>query len=121
MSSNEFTIKHTSQIIYTRLSDNSKAYVKYEIENGIMKLLETYTPPQHRGKGIATLLIRYAIDLARKNNLLIKPICSYSIYYFINHPEDRDILVPEYRDLGDQDLKKLFEDARAREREKKGD
>lgn len=119
MNSGEIVIKHTSQVIYTRFNDGSKAYLKYEVENGVMKLLETYTPPQHRGKGIATLLVKYAIDLARKNSLLIKPICSYSIHYFITHPESRDILIPEYRDLSDRELKELFEKARKMEIEGK--
>ncbi len=104
----ELEIKHTSRVIYARLPDNSKAFIKYSVENGVMKLWETYTPPQHRGKGIARRLMEYAVKMARENNWLIEPICSYSVYYFIKHPKERDLLVPEYRNMSDEELKELF-------------
>lgn len=112
-------IKHTSTVIYARLSDNSKAFIRYRVENGVMKLIETYTPLQHRGKGIAKKLMQYAIELAKKNNWLIEPICSYSVYYFIKYPEYRELLVPEYRKMSDEELKELFK--KRLEEEKKKD
>ncbi len=112
-------IKHTSRVIYASLPDGSKAFIRYIVENGVMKLLETYTPPQHRGKGIARRLMDYAVDMARRNNWLIEPICSYSVYYFIKNPEHRDLLVPEVRGLDEEGLKRLFQ--KRLEEEKKKD
>jgi predicted GNAT family acetyltransferase len=106
--SNIVEIRHTSRVIYARLPDNSKAFIRYIVENGVMKLLETYTPPQHRGKGVARRLMDYAVELAIKNNWLIEPICSYSIYYFIKNPDKRKLLVPRYRSMSDEELKELF-------------
>ena len=106
--STDLDIKHTSRIIYAKLSDGSKAYIKYMVENNVMKLLETYTPPQHRGKGIARKLMDYAIKLAKENNWLIEPICSYSVYYFIKNPDKRELLIPQYRKLSEEELKELF-------------
>ncbi len=103
--SEEFEIKHTSSVIYIKLPDGSKAFLGYKVEGGVMKLIETYTPSQHRGKGVARRLIEYAIDLARKQGLLIEPICSYAIYYFMRHPELRNLLIPELRD---SDLNSLY-------------
>jgi len=113
------TIKHTSRVIWTKLEDGSKAFIRYRVENGVMKLLETYTPPQHRGRGIAKQLTKYAVELARKNGWLIEPVCSYSVYYFIKHPEERDILHPKYREMSEEELKKLFKERL--EEEKKED
>jgi len=111
-----YDVKHTSSVIYMKLPDGSKAYIKYSVENGVMKLISTYTPPQHRGKGIAGVLMRYALDMARKNNWLIEPICSYAIHYFMKNPGERDLLVEKYRGLDEEGWKRLFEEALARER-----
>ncbi len=114
----DLEIKHTSRVIYARLPDNSKAFIRYRVEGNVMKLLETYTPPQHRGKGIARKLMDYAVEMARKNKWLIEPICSYSVYYFIKHPEHRDLLVPEIRELGEEGLKELFKKRLEEEKQK---
>ncbi len=87
------------------MPDNSKAYIKYEVKDNRMRLLETYTPPQHRGKGIAKKLMEYAVRLAEERNLFIEPVCSYSVYYFIKNPGKRHLLAPEYRDI---DLEELW-------------
>jgi len=103
--SEELEVRHTSSVIYVKLPDGSKAYLGYRIEGGIMKLIETYTPPQHRGKGIASKLVEYSIKLAMENNWLIEPICSYAVYYFSKHSEFKNLLIPELRN---SDLGKLY-------------
>lgn len=113
-----YVIKHTSTVIYAVMPDNSKAYLKYSINGNVMELLETYTPPQWRGIGIAKKLVEYAIDLARSNNWFIKPVCSFTIGYFIRNPDKRDILVSEYREMSVDELKKIMEE-RLREEESK--
>jgi len=88
-----------------KFNDGSKAFIRYVVEDHVMKLLETYTPPQHRGKGVARKLMEYAIKLARENNWLIEPICSYAIYFFIKNPELKELLIPKLRNT---DLRELF-------------
>ncbi|MEM4601618.1 MAG: GNAT family N-acetyltransferase [Desulfurococcaceae archaeon] len=112
-------VKHTSQVIYVVLEDKSKAYLKYQVEGKVMKLVETYTPPQHRGKGIGNVLVNYAIDLAKSNQWLIEPICSYTIYYFMRNKDKRLALVEEYRDLSEEKWVSLFESAKRREPEQR--
>ncbi|MEM1719381.1 MAG: GNAT family N-acetyltransferase [Desulfurococcaceae archaeon] len=113
-----YVIKHTSQVIYAVLPSGSKAYLKYQVEGNVMKLIETYTPPEFRGRGIATQLVDYAINLAQRNNWLIEPICSYTVYYFMKNREKRGILIERYRNLKEEDWKQLFESARIREKNK---
>ncbi|MEM2025376.1 MAG: GNAT family N-acetyltransferase [Desulfurococcaceae archaeon] len=112
-------VKHTSKVIYVVLEDKSKAYLKYQVEGKVMKLVETYTPPQHRGKGIGNVLVNYAIDLAKSNEWLIEPICSYTIYYFMRNKDKRFVLVEEYRDLSEEKWVSLFESAKRREAEQR--
>jgi predicted GNAT family acetyltransferase len=116
--SSKVEIKHTSQVIYAVLSDKSKAFLKYEVENGVMKLIETYTPPQHRGKGLASELVKYAINLAQFNNWLIEPICSYTVHFFMKNPEYRFILTEKYKNLSEAEWKELLEEAKRRENTK---
>ncbi len=118
MGSVDLVIRHTSTVIYARLSDGSKAYIKYVVEDGVMKLLSTYTPPQHRGKGIAGRLMEYAVRMAEENGWLIEPVCSYAVYWFMKHPEKRHLLVPS---LHGADLEKVFREALERERSKEED
>lgn len=114
---NELEIKHTSSVIYARLPESKeKAWIAYEVEGNVMKLLKTYTPPEYRGKGIAAKLTQYAVELARRNGWVIEPVCSYAIHYFIKHPELRELLKPELRNA---DLRKLFEERLKEEKENK--
>jgi len=121
MASSNYVIKHTSQVIYATLPSGSKAYLKYLVDGNTMKLLETYVPPEFRGKGIAARLLEYAVNLAQSNGWLIEPVCSYAIHYFARNPSKRGILVERYRDLSEEGWKRLFEEARAREAKKGGD
>ncbi|ACL11220.1 GNAT family N-acetyltransferase [Desulfurococcus amylolyticus] len=121
MNGEEYEISHTSTVIYTRLPDGSKAYIRYSVENNVMKLISTYTPPQHRGRGVAGKLMKYAVKLARENKWLIEPICSYAVYFFMKNPGERDVLLEKYRELSDEEWRRLHEEALARERSNEGE
>ena len=113
---NNDIIGHTKRVIYMKFNDGSKAFIRYVVEDHVMKILETYTPPQHRGKGVARKLMEYAIKLARENNWLIEPICSYAIYFFTKNPGLKNLLIPELRNT---DLNELFRKKIEEEKAKK--
>lgn len=119
-SGGDFEVKYTSTVFYIRFSDGSKAFLRYRIENGRMLLIETYTPPQHRGKGAARALVRKAVEVARERGLSLVPVCSYSVYYFIKNPKDRDVLADEYRRMSEGELRAYYEERLRAEREKEG-
>lgn len=119
MRRDEYVIRHTSQVIYAMLPSGGKAYLKYQVEGNVMKLIETYTPPEFRGKGIAAQLVDYAISLARRSNWLIEPVCSYAVYYFMKNQDKRDILVERYRSLEERGWKQLFENTKIEEEMRK--
>ena len=114
----DIVVERKGSVYFVRFGDGSKAYlaVREDLERGIMELVETYTPPQHRGKGVAKALVRKAVEDARAKGLKIVPICSYSVYYFIKHPEERDVLADEFRNMGDEGLRQYFEKRLAEER-----
>jgi predicted GNAT family acetyltransferase len=47
----------------------------------------TFVPVSHRGKGIAGVLIKEALDFAKKHDFRIKATCSAVQTYLRRHPE----------------------------------
>ncbi|MEM2506872.1 MAG: GNAT family N-acetyltransferase [Nitrososphaeria archaeon] len=118
MNNSEFKVECTKTVFYVRLPDKSKAYLRYKVENGIMYLIETYTPPAFRGRGVAKLMIEKAIEYAIKENLKIVPQCSYAIKYFIKYEEKRVLLSEEYKKMSLDDLEKYYQQRLENERQK---
>ena len=57
----------------------------------------TEVPEGHEGKGIGTMLIRFALDAARERGLKVIPICPFFAAYMQKHPEVQDLLDPAWR------------------------
>jgi len=114
-------VKRTSHVFVALTGPGEKPFLRYSInkEQGILQLIETYVPPEQRGKGLAEKLVNEAIKFAVENNLKIEPICSYAVYYFIKHKDKRKLLVDWLREKSDEELKKLFEYRRSLEQSKK--
>lgn len=110
------SVKHTSEVFYIRFEDGSKAYLTYKVDQGKMYLISTYTPPQHRGRGAAKMLVDKAVEMAREKGLEIVPICSYATYYFIKNRELRGLLAQPYRGMSDEELRRYYEQRLEEER-----
>ncbi|MCS7108880.1 MAG: GNAT family N-acetyltransferase [Sulfolobales archaeon] len=119
MVSMDLEVKYTSQVIYVKFGDGSKAFLGYKIEGDKMHLLETYTPPQHRGMGVAKLLIEKALELAKEKGIKVVPVCSYSIQYFMRNPGVRHLLAEPYVNMSDDELSRYYEERLSIERSKK--
>ena len=109
-------VKVSKRYFYIKLPSSEKAYLHYEIKDNVMELLETYTPPAYRGKGLAAKITSYALEYAKEKGLRVKPICSYAIWFFIKHPEYKSLLVDEYRNI---DLEELYRQRISEEKAKK--
>lgn len=107
-SKKDLKVIRTPTVFFMKLANNKKAFLAYRVISNVLELVETYTPPEFRGKGIASLMVKEAIKFAKENNLKIRPVCSYAIDYFRKHPEVRDILVPEYRELSVDEWNDIF-------------
>jgi uncharacterized protein len=68
------------------------AVANYTMANGVMTLTHTETPLQARGQGIASQLIRGALEDIRARGLKVVPGCAFVRAYVIKHPEFRDLL-----------------------------
>lgn len=83
--------KQNSSFVLT--IENLSAYVSYSLDDRIMDLYITYTPPQLRGKGLAEKLVRAALDYAKENNLRVIPTCSYVRIFIERYPEYKSLTV----------------------------
>ena len=50
-------------------------HIEFNIVNGVMKITHTEVDKEHSGKGIATELVKIAVEYARHKNLKVKPLC----------------------------------------------
>lgn len=51
--------------------------ITWAIKDGIMTINHTGVDANHQGKGLAAQLVDRAVELARKEKLMIDPLCPY--------------------------------------------
>ncbi|MFO1101821.1 MAG: GNAT family N-acetyltransferase [Methylocystis sp.] len=71
-------------------ADGETALAYYRIDNGVMVFTSTQTPPRLRGQGVASELIRNALQFACARGLKVKGDCSFVADYLRRHPESAD-------------------------------
>lgn len=67
--------------------DGQTAYVEYEPGAGSIAITHTIVPPEIGGRGIASELVRFALEYAREQGLKVDPQCSYADTWMRRHPE----------------------------------
>lgn len=73
-------------------ADGEVAVANYRLDDGVMTFFHTETPVHLQGRGIASQLIRGALDEARARGLKVKLRCSSVGNYMARHPETHDLL-----------------------------
>ncbi len=69
-----------ARITWTRGNDN------------LIVLTHTFVSPELRGQNIAGKLLKATVEMAREENLKIKPVCSYAVVKLTRNDEYKDIL-----------------------------
>ena len=59
--------------------------------DGVLDYAHTYVPPQHRGGGTASRLVRFALDTAREEGFSVIPSCPFVAKLMDEHPEYESI------------------------------
>jgi predicted GNAT family acetyltransferase len=67
-------------------------FVQYNMRGGRLILLHTETSDEFSGRGLATQLVRGALDDARRRNLRVVPICPFVEGYIERHHEYDDLV-----------------------------
>lgn len=83
-----FSIRHNSaQSRYETEVDGHLSCVEYTLDGNRLTLTHTFVPPELRGRGIAEVLVRTALDSARAAGRRVVPQCSYVARFIAKHPE----------------------------------
>ena len=66
--------------------------IQYSLRGGRLILVHTEIKDEFEGHGLASQLVRGALDDARRRNLRIVPICPFVESYLERHPDDDDLV-----------------------------
>jgi predicted GNAT family acetyltransferase len=75
--------------------DGQLAIAAYEPRGGALAFTHTLVPEALGGRGIASRLIKAALDDARAQGLKVVPICEFVAAYIDKHPEEQDLLAAD--------------------------
>ena len=67
------------------------AFANYRLAPGVVIITHTETPPVLRGRGIASRLVKGALEQIRADGLKVVAGCSFVADYLRDHPEFSDI------------------------------
>ena len=85
------TVRHNmAEHRYELDTDHGLAIAVYREQGDRAIFTHTELPPQEEGKGIASRLVRAALDDTRSRGLKIVPACSFVVAYVRRHPEYAD-------------------------------
>jgi hypothetical protein len=68
------------------------AVAEYVMEGGRMVFTHTLVPPQLRGRGVAEILVRAALEDARGQGRKVVSRCSYVAMFIRRHPEYQSLV-----------------------------
>ncbi len=72
--------------------EGNEVYVLYTEDKETVELYSTYTPPQLRGKGLASVVVKAALEYAKEKKLKVVPACWY-VRKFIEENQEYQGLV----------------------------
>ena len=72
--------------------DGSVAFATYRLAPGVVTITHTETPPALRGRGVASQLVRGALELIRADGSKVVAGCGFVVDYLTKHPEFSDIV-----------------------------
>lgn len=71
---------------------NEIAFANYRLTPSAVIIIHTETPRALRGRGIASELIKGALDLIRRDGKKVIAGCGFVVDYLDRHPEEADLV-----------------------------
>lgn len=72
--------------------EGTMAFANYRLAPGSVIITHTETPPALRGRGIASKLVKGALEIIRADGLKVVAGCSFVVDYLQEHPEYSDMV-----------------------------
>jgi uncharacterized protein len=79
--------------------DQHLAVAEYRRRGETIFFIHTEVPRELDGQGVASQLVKTALDDARTQHLVVVPFCPFVAGYIRRHPDYKALVPPEYRDL----------------------
>ena len=76
--------------------DGHLAIAEYRLTDKTILFSHTEVPPALEGRGVGKALVQAGLRSARERRLLVLPVCTFFAGYLKRHPEERDIVHPDY-------------------------
>jgi predicted GNAT family acetyltransferase len=73
-------------------------FAEYRRRPGLIAFTHTEIDDAHEGQGLATTLIRHALDAARADGLAVLPFCPFVNGYISRHAEYADLVPDGFRE-----------------------
>ena len=73
-------------------TDGHIAFSEYQRGGGVLTIMHTEVPKELGGRGIGSTLIKGVLDIARAQDLKVKPLCPFAKGYIDRHSEYVDLL-----------------------------
>jgi predicted GNAT family acetyltransferase len=80
------------------VDDEVAGFVQYSMRGGRLVLVHTEVDPARQGQGLASTLIRGALDDIRRRGLPVVPVCPFVERFIEQHPEYDDLVDHEMFD-----------------------
>jgi len=85
-------VNNPSQHRYELAVQGKVAFANYRVTPGIVIITHTETPPELRGRGIASELVKGALEIIRADGLKVVAGCGFVVDYLRKHPEFADLV-----------------------------
>lgn len=79
--------------------DQYVAVAEYRRRGNTIFFIHTEVPHELEGQGVASKLIKTALDDASAQHLAVVPFCPFVAGYIRRHPDYKALVPPDYRDL----------------------
>jgi len=79
-----------------QLEGEDVAFVAYSLRGNIIEMTHTEVPSAYAGQGIASKMVRDALEYAKAHKLRVIPTCPVVAAYIKKHPEYEDIRVKRF-------------------------
>jgi predicted GNAT family acetyltransferase len=98
-------LKNTETNRFELTVDEHTAFIDYEENDNIIKLIHTESPEALAGRGVATALIEKTLMYLQENNYQLVPICPLVFAYVKRHPEWKKLVPSRYLRLFEENSK----------------
>ena len=72
--------------------EGQTAFAEYYLEDDTIRFTHTEVPIELEGRGIASAIVKNALEHARREKLKVVPQCAYVRAYIDKHPEYKELV-----------------------------